>query len=72
VWSRGAAPGAELALAMWQADPTILAALDAAVRAGCGGGTDAVVCPAAATPGQPRARLGLRAGAWKLIGFVED
>lgn len=72
VWSRGAAPGADLALAMWQADPTLLAALDAAVRAGCGGGADAVVCPAAATPGQPRARLGLRAGAWKLIGFVED
>jgi hypothetical protein len=47
-------PAPTLALAMWQADPTILAALDAAIRAGCGGGTDAVVCPAAATPASRR------------------
>lgn len=72
VWSRGAAPGAELALAMWQADPTLQAALDAAVRAGCAGDDVEVVCPAAPTPGKARAHLGQRAGVWKLTAFVED
>ncbi|MEZ4401762.1 MAG: hypothetical protein R3B06_17170 [Kofleriaceae bacterium] len=71
-WSAGAPPGADLGLAMWKADPSVLTALEAALLAGCGGDGEAVSCPAAPTPGQPRARFGLRGGVWKLIGFVED
>lgn len=72
VWSRGAAPGADVALAMWQADPTVLAALETAILAGCGGDASAVACPAAPTAGAARARFGMRGGVWKLVGFVED
>lgn len=72
VWSHGAAPSADVALAMWQADPTLLTALDAAISAGCAPDGPEVACPAAPTPGKARARFGLRGGVWKLTSFVEE
>ncbi len=71
VWSLGAAPGIDVAMAMWQADPTTLVALDGAISAGCGPDRTEVVCPAAPAPNAVRARFGLRGGAWKLISFVD-
>jgi hypothetical protein len=71
VWSLGAAPGVDVAMAMWQADPTVLAALEAAIEGGCGAvGTD-VSCPAAPAPGKLHARFAARGTAWKLVAFVE-
>lgn len=73
-WSLGADPGADAALATWQADPTTLDALVAAMKAGCGGDAHAIVCPAAAaTDGYLgwRARFELRGAAWKLTSFVK-
>lgn len=72
VWSRGAAPGADIALAMWQADPTVLAALEQAILGGCGGDETAVACPATATAATLRARFGLRGGQWKLVAFAAE
>lgn len=71
LWSRGAAPGADVALAMWQADPTVLTALEAAITAGCGADASEVTCPAQAGAAA-RARFGQRGGVWKLVGFVAD
>lgn len=71
VWSLGAAPGADVALAMWQADPTLLAALEGAIEAGCASDGAEVMCPATPAPGAVRVRFGQRAGAWKLVSFVE-
>ncbi len=80
VWSRGAPPGAPSALVLWRADDTALAALAAALDAGCarapdrtGAGGEAVVCPPEPTPGQSRATFTPDpAGAWKLQAFVPD
>lgn len=71
VWSLGAPPGAEVALAMWQADPTTLAALETAIKAGCGKDGAEVMCPAAPAPHAVRARFAPRGGVWKLVAFVE-
>jgi dipeptidyl aminopeptidase/acylaminoacyl peptidase len=73
VWSLGGAPGADTAMAMWQADPE---ALDALVRAveSCAAGADGkrVTCPG----GEPAAGvwqlvLELRGGDWKVASFVK-
>ncbi len=69
VWSRGAAPGADVALAMWQADPTVLAALEAAISAGCHGDAEQVLCPA--TGAAAHAEFRMRNGVWKLTAFVD-
>lgn len=71
VWSRGAAPGADVALAMWQADPTVLAALEAAIVAGCKTEGAQVVCAASVDAGA-QAQFGQRGGVWKLTAFVGD
>ncbi len=73
IWSLGAAPGADTALAMWQADGTALAALAEALRTGCVATTDQVVCPAASATERFtgwRATLGRRGPGWKLVEFV--
>ena len=74
VWSLGAEPGADAALATWQADPTVLDALVAALDAGCAVAGTKVTCPvAAAKPGFTgwRATLEARGAAWKLTSFVQ-
>jgi hypothetical protein len=75
-WSLGADPGAEAALAMWQADPTALDALVAAMKAGCAAVADGkqIVCPAKSeAPGYLGWRVVLeqRGAAWKLTTFVK-
>ena len=70
VWSLGAAPGADAALVMWQADPAVFTEMQQAIEAGCARAGAEVVCPAAAGPGAWVARFGERAGSWKLISFV--
>jgi len=73
IWSLGAPPGAEAALAMWQADGTALDALAEALRTGCVATSDKVVCPAAASAATFtgwRATLGRRGPGWKLVEFV--
>ena len=74
LWSLGADPGADAALAMWQADPSTLDTLVASMKAGCAGDDKKIVCPAkAATDGYLGWRVTLepRGGAWKLTSFVQ-
>lgn len=65
-WSLGGAPGADTAMAMWQADGESVEAMGRTIAGGCGpkpeGGEGAVTCP----PGPPVA------GAWQLEMAVQD
>ena len=72
VWSLGGAPGAETAMAMWQADPEVLDALAHVIEGGCGGSDQRVACP----PGDPISAqwqlvISLRGYAWKVTSFVK-
>jgi hypothetical protein len=72
VWSLGGAPGADTAMAMWQADPEVLDALVRVIEGGCGGADQRVACP----PGDPVAAqwqlvISLRGDAWKVTSFVK-
>jgi hypothetical protein len=73
VWSLGGAPGADTAMAMWQADPEALDALvgtmDACVAAGDG---KRVTCPGGdPAAGQWQLVLELRGKDWKVVSFVK-
>lgn len=70
VWSLGAAPGVDGAMAMWQADPGVFAQMLAAIAAGCASAGADVVCPATAPRGAWQLRLARRGAAWKLAAFV--
>jgi hypothetical protein len=76
VWSLGAPPSAETALVMWQADPSLLEAMQGAIAKGCGAVTGAsdVVCPIAASKDAaflgPRLRLSARSAQWRVTEFV--
>ncbi|HUQ04365.1 MAG TPA: hypothetical protein VM261_17820 [Kofleriaceae bacterium] len=70
VWSLGAAPGVDSAMAMWQADPGVFAQMQKAIGAGCAKDGAEVVCPAGAPRGAWQLRLAQRGGAWKLAAFV--
>lgn len=82
VWSLGAPPGAQAALALWQADSSALAALQAVLEAGCretGAGDDEndgeVVCPVepSAEPGGAGYRASFAPGPggdWRMRAFV--
>jgi hypothetical protein len=73
VWSLGAPPGIDAALATWEADGTAIDALAEALRAGCATADDKVICPAAASAPTFtgwRATLGRRGPGWKLVEFV--
>jgi len=72
VWSLGGGTGADAAMAMWQADPSALDAMAAALASCSADGDKRVLCP----PGQPAAgawqlTLEPRLGAWKLTSFVK-
>jgi hypothetical protein len=72
VWSLGGGTGADAAMAMWQADPTALDAMAAALASCAADGDKRVLCP----PGQPAAgawqlTFEPRLGAWKLTSFVK-
>jgi hypothetical protein len=70
VWSLGAAPGVDGAMAMWQADPGVFAQMKKAITAGCEKDGADVVCPVGAPRGAWQLRLALRGSAWKLAAFV--
>lgn len=73
VWSLGADPGLDAAMALWQADPTALDEMQKALDAGCAPSGADVVCPKEAlTPGFAGYRLQLapRGEGWKIVSFV--
>lgn len=72
VWSLGGAPGADTAMAMWQADPEPLDAMGRAIAGGCGAVEAKVACP----PGPPisgayQLIVEARGDAWKVTSFVK-
>lgn len=70
MWSQGASPGADGAMAVWQADPSVFAAMKAAAIGGCARDGADVVCPGTAASGGWQLRMAERGGAWKLAAFV--
>jgi hypothetical protein len=72
VWSLGGTPGADTAMAMWQADPETLDAMSRAITGGCGVVDKKVACP----PGPPvtgafQLIVEQRGDAWKVTSFVK-
>jgi hypothetical protein len=73
-WSLGGAPGAETAMAMWQADGESLEAMQRVIASGCGGTDKKVTCPAGApepVPGTYTLVLELRGEHWKVTSFLK-
>jgi len=73
VWSLGGGTGADVAIATWQADPTLLEAMSAAIEAGCAAGADKkVACPAGDPKrGSYQLVLEQRGTDWKVTSFVK-
>ncbi|MBA2542233.1 MAG: hypothetical protein H0V17_21510 [Deltaproteobacteria bacterium] len=78
-WSLGGAPGAETAMAMWQADPEALDAMAKVISTGVAGGPGGcapvgdkkVSCPGVApAPGAYQLVIELRGTEWKVSSFV--
>jgi hypothetical protein len=71
VWSLGGGSGADVAIAMWQADPEPLDAMAKALAAGCAGDAKKVTCPAGPpAPGTYQLSVELRGSAWRVTSFV--
>ncbi len=73
-WSLGGAPGADTAMAMWQADSESLDAMQRVITAGCAGIDKRVTCPPTTgepIPGVYSLVLELRAEGWKVTSFVK-
>jgi len=68
VWTTGAPPSADQALIMWQADPSLLARLIAAIDGKCSSKGQRVVCPA--TGAEPKAVFQKAGTDWQLIEFA--
>lgn len=73
VWSLGGAPGADTAMAMWQADSEPLDAMALVIAGGCGTVDNKTTCP----PGPPVAgawqlELSLEGDRWKISSFVKS
>lgn len=72
VWSLGGAPGADTAMAMWQADPETLDAMARTIAAGCGSAEQRVACPAGApVVGAWQLILEPRPTEWKVSSFIK-
>jgi hypothetical protein len=72
VWSLGGGTGADAAMAMWQADPELLAAMGKVLEVGCGGDARKVTCPAGPpVPGAYQLTLEPRGDAWRVTTFVK-
>ncbi|HEY1554554.1 MAG TPA: hypothetical protein VGF94_06935 [Kofleriaceae bacterium] len=72
VWSLGGGTGADMAMAMWQADPAQFDAMTAVLGTGCAPDGARVRCPA----GEPAAGayqivIEARAGVWQVTSFVK-
>lgn len=62
VWADGEAPSADVAVAMWQADPGVLSGLAEALEGGCAVEGEAIVCG--------EARFRQVGGTWRLARFA--
>jgi hypothetical protein len=73
VWSLGGGTGGDVAIATWQADPTILESMTASIDAGCAVGADKKLsCPAGdAKRGVYQLQLEQRGGTWLVTSFVK-
>lgn len=72
VWSLGGTPGADTALAMWQADGESLDAMVRVIGGGCAGTDKRVTCPAGEpVPGAWQLVIEARGPAWKVTSFVK-
>jgi hypothetical protein len=74
VWSLGAPPGADIAMATWQADSEVLEAMQRVITTGCAGTDKKVTCPPSTgepVPGAYVLVLELRGDAWKVTSFVK-
>jgi hypothetical protein len=73
MWSLGGAPGADTAMAMWQADPDTLDAMAHVIASGCGGTAKRVACPPTDPPDPGTFQLILepRGADWKVTSFVK-
>ncbi len=73
MWSLGGSPGADTAMAMWQADAEPLEAMQKAISSGCAGTDKKVSCPPQPEPipGTYQLVLELRGDAWKVTSFVK-
>jgi len=72
-WSAGADPGADTAMAMWQADPESLDGMAKTIAAGCATeGDKKIVCPSKdkQKPAAWQLTLELRGADWKVASFV--
>lgn len=73
-WSLGAEPGADVALAMWQADPDTLEGMARLIGATCVATADkkTVKCPADTKPGDYQLVLELRGDSWKVASYIKS
>ncbi|HEY5933340.1 MAG TPA: hypothetical protein VIU61_01820 [Kofleriaceae bacterium] len=72
VWSLGGAPGADTAMAMWQADPETLDVMARFIAGGCAGTDKRVTCPGGEpTLGAYQLVLEPRPDGWRVTSFVK-
>jgi hypothetical protein len=73
VWSLGGAPGIEVAMATWQADPGSFDEMAKLIDSGCAAaGAKKVACPGGdLQPGQYQLVVEPRAGTWKVTSFLK-
>ena len=72
VWSLGGAPGADTAMAMWQADPEPLDAMVTVLAGGCGTTDAKTTCPPGPpAPGAWQLELTLEGDSWNISSFVK-
>ncbi len=72
VWSLGGSPGAETAMAMWQADPEAIDAMTRLIGEGCAGADKRIACPGGEpVTGAWQLVLELRRDAWKVTSFYK-
>jgi hypothetical protein len=73
VWSLGGSPGADTAMAMWQADSESLEAMMRVITKGCASVEKKVMCPPQSepVPGAYSLVLEQRGDAWKVTSFVK-
>lgn len=72
VWSLGGGSGAEVAIAMWQADTEPLDVMAKAIAGGCAGDTKKVTCPPGPpAPGAYQLVIEARPDGWRVTSFVK-
>src|SRR5262249_13047649 len=69
-WSLGGGPGADAAMAMWQADPAVFDAMATTLGQCASDGEQKVKC-GNTTPGGYQLELEVRGDSWKVTSFVK-